>query len=73
MGKLIALGKITPARVLVFLVFYLIFLLCGLHWFRTSFKTWAQEKTGFATEVSEIALSDTITNVRDQRLWVQIE
>ena len=30
--------------------------------FRTSFKTWAQEKTDFANEVSEMALAHTIKN-----------
>ena len=33
-----------------------------VHGFRTSFKTWAQEKTGFANEVSEMALGHTIKN-----------
>ena len=33
-----------------------------VHGFRTSFKTWAQEKTGFANEVSEMALAHTIKN-----------
>lgn len=31
-----------------------------IHGFRTSFKTWAQEKTTFAREVSEAALAHTI-------------
>ena len=33
-----------------------------VHGFRTSFKTWAQEQTNFANEISEIALAHTITN-----------
>jgi integrase len=33
-----------------------------VHGFRTSFKTWAQEKTDFANEVSEMALAHTIKN-----------
>ena len=33
-----------------------------VHGFRTSFKTWAQEKTDFPDEVSEIALAHTISN-----------
>jgi integrase len=33
-----------------------------VHGFRTSFKTWAQERTDFANEVSEIALAHTIQN-----------
>ena len=33
-----------------------------VHGFRTSFKTWTQEKTGFANEVSEMALAHTIKN-----------
>ena len=31
-----------------------------VHGFRTSFKTWAQERTDFANEVSEMALAHTI-------------
>ena len=33
-----------------------------VHGFRTSFKTWAQEKTNFSDEVSEKALVHTISN-----------
>ena len=33
-----------------------------VHGFRTSFKTWAQERTDFANEVSEMALANTIQN-----------
>ena len=33
-----------------------------VHGFRTSFKTWAQERTDFANEVSEMALAHTIQN-----------
>ena len=33
-----------------------------VHGFRTSFKTWSQENTGFANEVSEMALAHTIKN-----------
>ena len=33
-----------------------------VHGFRTSFKTWTQEKTGFANDVSEMALAHTIKN-----------
>ena len=33
-----------------------------VHGFRTSFKTWAQEKTDFANKVSEMALAHTIKN-----------
>ena len=33
-----------------------------VHGFRTSFKTWAQEKTDFPDEVSEMALAHTISN-----------
>jgi integrase len=33
-----------------------------VHGFRTSFKTWAQEKTDFPDEVSVIALAHTISN-----------
>ena len=33
-----------------------------VHGFRTSFKTWAQEKTDFPDEVSEMALGHTISN-----------
>ena len=33
-----------------------------VHGFRTSFKTWAQEKTDFENEVSEMALAHTIRN-----------
>ena len=32
------------------------------HGFRTYFKTWAQEKTDFPDEVSEMALAHTISN-----------
>ena len=33
-----------------------------VHGFRTSFKTWAQERTNFAREVSEMALAHVIQN-----------
>lgn len=33
-----------------------------IHGFRTSFKTWAQERTNYANEVSEMALAHTIQN-----------
>lgn len=33
-----------------------------VHGFRTSFKTWAQEKSDFPDEVSEMALAHTIVN-----------
>lgn len=33
-----------------------------VHGFRTSFKTWAQEKTDYQNEVSEMALAHTIKN-----------
>ena len=34
----------------------------NVHEFRTSFKTWAQEKTDFHDEISEMALAHTISN-----------
>jgi integrase len=33
-----------------------------VHGFRTSFKTWAQECTSFANEVSEMALAHVLPN-----------
>ena len=33
-----------------------------VHGFRTSFKTWAQQKTDFPDEVSEMALAYTLRN-----------
>jgi hypothetical protein len=33
-----------------------------VHGFRTSFKTWAQECTSFANEVSEMALAHMLQN-----------